>query len=322
MTAQALSLAPSFTGSLRPFDIRRDLLAVADLVELCFADSLDADGRLYIRQMRQAAREPLFDLSAASPNLPMSGYVWEEEGRVVGNLSLIPHRRNGERLYLIANVAVHPDHRRRGIAGSLTQAALKEVERRGASQTWLQVDENNPAAVGLYRRMGFREGLRRTSWRTQAQRDLSIPSERRLTLRHRLPSDWARQRAWLFANYPEEVRWQLPLDLLLLQPGIQGAMQRLFSERRVLQWGAERKGTLLGVLSWQSTTLEADRLWLAADPENEEEAIPMLASHAHAVLAPGRPLALNYPAGRAEQTFMRSGFQAARTLIWMDYPWH
>lgn len=45
---------------IRRFDIRRDLNMVADLVELCFADSLDADGRRYIRQMRSTARHPNF----------------------------------------------------------------------------------------------------------------------------------------------------------------------------------------------------------------------------------------------------------------------
>lgn len=325
MSAQALSLSQPLPSSLRPFDIRRDLLAVADLIELCFAESLDADGRLYIRQMRQAARSgPLLDLASAGGNridLPMGGFVWQEGDRVVGNLSLIPHRRAGERLYLIANVAVHPDYRKRGIARVLTQAALDDIERRGQKETWLQVDENNTAAVALYRHMGFREQLRRTSWRTQPQRDLTVVDGERLTLRHRRPSDWAMQKNWLLNNYPAEVRWQLPLDFSLLQPGLKGGLQRLFNERRVLQWCAAGKRGLLGVLSWQSSSLEADRLWLAAETKNEEKAIPVLARHAHAVLPPGRTLALNYPAGRAQETLARSGFQATRTLIWMDYPW-
>lgn len=325
MSAQALSLSHPLPSNLRPFDIRRDLLAVADLVELCFADSLDADGRLYIRQMRQAARSgPLLELASAGGrriDLPLGGFVWQEEDRVVGNLSLIPHRRAGERLYLIANVAVHPDHRKRGIARALTQAALEDIENRGYKETWLQVDENNDVAVTLYRNMGFRERLRRTSWRTQPQRELTIEGDTRLTLRQRHPSDWSLQKTWLQDNYPPEVRWQLPLDFNLLRPGLKGGLQRLFSERQVLQWGVEGKQGLLGVLSWQSSSLEADRLWLAAQPGNEEESIPVLARHLHAVLRPGRSLALNYPAGRANQILAHSGFQAARTLIWMEYPW-
>jgi ribosomal protein S18 acetylase RimI-like enzyme len=326
MTAQALSMTQPLPRNLRPFDIRRDLLAVADLVELCFAESLDADGRLYIKQMRQAARSgPLLDLAAGGGSridLPMGGFVWQEEDRVVGNLSLIPHRRDGERLYLIANVAVLPEHRKRGIARALTQAALEEIEDRGQKETWLQVDEDNAAAVGLYRSMGFRERMRRTSWRLQPQRELLVQTGPRLTLRQRKPADWRAQKTWLQSNYPPEVHWQLPLDLNLLQPGLKGGLQRLLSERQVLQWGVESDKGLMGVLSWQSSSLEADRLWLAAEEQKEDEAIPLLASHMHAVLRPGRPLALNYPAGRAQRAFAKAGFQAVRTLIWMDYPWH
>jgi ribosomal protein S18 acetylase RimI-like enzyme len=325
MSAQALSINQPFPRNLRPFDIRKDLLAVADLVELCFANSLDADGRLYIRQMRQAAHNgPLLELASGGGNrvdLPMGGFVWQEDDRVVGNLSLIPHRREGGRVYLIDNVAVLPEYRQRGIARALTQAALEEIESRGQKETWLQVDENNVAAVGLYRSMGFRERLRRTSWRTQPQRDLIVQTNNRLTLRHRQPSDWSAQKNWLLKNYPADVRWQLPVDLKLLQPGLKGGLQRLFSERQVWQWGVEDKRELIAVLSWQSSSLEADRLWLAAEEGKEEDAIPLLASHMHAMLRQGRPLALNYPAGRAEQTFSHAGFQPVRTLIWMDYPW-
>ena len=45
MAAITKTIASSSTDSqLRPFDARRDLGAVADLVELCFADTLDSEG--------------------------------------------------------------------------------------------------------------------------------------------------------------------------------------------------------------------------------------------------------------------------------------
>ena len=68
-------------------------------------------------------------------------------GRIVGNLSLIPFVRRGHVVYLIANVAVHPDYRRRGIARQLTQTALDYLRQRGVSSAWLQVRDDNP--VGL-----------------------------------------------------------------------------------------------------------------------------------------------------------------------------
>ena len=325
MTAQAIALNKPSPKNLRPFDVRRDLLPVADLVELCFANSLDADGRLYIRQMRQAARSgPLLDLAAAGSgrvDLPLGGFVWVEAGEVLGNLSLLPHYYGNQRIYLIANVAVRPEHRRRGIARALTQAALEEVQRRGQQETWLQVDENNLGAVTLYREMGFIERMRRISWRTHPQPELSAKLDRRSGVRKRRAADWKPQRKWLEDNYPPQVRWQLPLDTGLLQPGLLSALQRGFSDRRIEQWSAEHNGKLLGVLSWQSSSLEADRLWLAASMKNEDEAIASLMPHAHAHLRPERNIALNYPSGRAVKALQEAGFTAARTLIWMDYPW-
>lgn len=322
MSAEALALPQTSPSNLRPFDLRRDLLAVADLVELCFADTLDTDGRLYIRQMRQAARSgPLVDLPGGRGDFPMGGFVWLDEGRLIGNLNLVPHRFGNRRLYLIANVAVHPEYRKRGIARALTQAALEEIERRGPRETWLQVDEKNETAVSLYRGMGFTEKMRRTSWRVQAQPELGAKLGSKAEARSRRAKDWTQQKIWLAHNYPDDVAWQLPLDLNLLQPGWRGAFERAFSERQVEQWSAIQDGRLLGVLSWQSSTLEADRLWLAADPEHEEEAIPALMGAAHAGLPAERSMALNYPSGRGVQALERSGFKAARTLIWMDYPW-
>jgi hypothetical protein len=43
--------------------------------------------------------------------------------------------------------------------------------------------------------------------------------------------------------------------------------------------------------------------------------------HIYPHLQASRPLALNYPGGRATEALIRSGFHAVRTLIWMSYPW-
>jgi len=48
--------ASSSNDHLRPIDARRDLIQVADLIELCFSENIDPDGESYIRQMRNAAK--------------------------------------------------------------------------------------------------------------------------------------------------------------------------------------------------------------------------------------------------------------------------
>lgn len=323
MNSQAIALPQDTSHHVRRFDLRRDLNPVADLVELCFADTLDADGRLYIDQMRQAARGgPLLDLAASGgrTDLPMNGFVWQEGEQVVGNLSLIPQQHQGQKLYLIANVAVHPSQRRRGIAAALTAAALQELQRRGRPATWLQVDAKNPAAIQLYAQMGFRERMRRTSWRLVWQPTPSWPAAT-ATAGPRKSEDWAQQQAWLDANYPADLRWQLPLDPRLLQPGWRGSLERALSGRQVQQWSARQGEQLLGTLVWQSSGLEADNLWLAAPAESEAAALPALVQLANKHLYSYRPLTLNYPAGRAAEGLQSCGFRAIRTLIWMDYPW-
>ncbi len=161
------------SGHLRPLDVRRDLGGVADLVEQCFADTLDTDGKRYIQQMRSLARNPgtLNWIGSFSERtyLPLSGYVWEEEKRVVGNLTLIPYHIQREQTLLIANVAVHPDYRRRGIAYRLTAKALEHARQRGIQATWLHVREENEPAIKLYRSLGFRERARRTTWISNGQ---------------------------------------------------------------------------------------------------------------------------------------------------------
>ncbi len=321
MSAHAVHLPSSARpANLRPFDARRDLLAVADLVELCFAPTLDSDGYQYIRQMRQAARAGRWQpAQPADLDAPLMGMVWVEEGVLVGNLSLIPQHMGSRTRYLIANVAVHPNFQRRGIARQLTQAALEDVRSRGRAETWLQVDQKNQTAVDLYTRLGFVEKMRRTSWRGLPQ--ASTPPTNSVRIRRRVDEDWGLQKAWLDTIYPTDVRWQLPMKTSALRPGWQGSLQRLFGDPRTLHWSALQASQLQAVLTWQSSTLEADRLWLAADPHDPQPPVAQLLAAAGRQLRRGRKLALNYPAGLAAEALQAAGFSASRTLIWMRYPW-
>jgi len=55
----------------------------------------------------------------------------------------------------ITNVAVSPDHRRRGLARVVLAALLEWGAERGATTAYLQVRGDNAAAVGLYESVGF-----------------------------------------------------------------------------------------------------------------------------------------------------------------------
>jgi hypothetical protein len=82
------------------------------------------------------------------------GYIWVQDGNVIGNASV---QRNAMRrdTWIIGNVATHPDHRNRGIAGQLIQACIDHATRRRASHVALQVTLGNENATRLYRQMGF-----------------------------------------------------------------------------------------------------------------------------------------------------------------------
>ncbi len=56
----------------------------------------------------------------------------------------------------LANLAVDPEHRRRGVAATLLRDLLSEARRRGGAAVWLDVRAGNEEAIGLYSRHGFR----------------------------------------------------------------------------------------------------------------------------------------------------------------------
>lgn len=324
ITSTAKTSSPS---QLRPFDIRHDLSAVADLVEICFAETLDADGRRYIHQMRSAARSHSYLLWAAAMaervSLPLTGFVWEENGYLAGNLSLIPFNTAGRRIFLIANVAVDPAYRRRGIARALTNAALEYVQKRAANSVWLHVRQENLAALELYRSLEFEERTRRTTWISMPGKLQSMDyqpkqelSDVRITRRH--SRFWSKQRGWLDRVYPVEIAWHMSFNLQMLRPGLLGALLRLVSGTRIRQWAAVRKGALLGVLAWQPLYSHSDHLWLATAPEHEDTAIRSLLFHLQRNLSYRRELSLEYSAEHGLQAFEDAGFISHQTLIWME----
>ena len=143
---------------IRPVNVLRDLSAVADLIELCFSSTMDHDGQRYLSDMRRASRDDSFmnwaSHMAETASMPMTGYVWEQDGRIVGNASLIPFRDHGKRVYLIANVATHPEYRRHGIGRALTERTMLQARAKNASAVWLHVREDNPGAIRIYAEFG------------------------------------------------------------------------------------------------------------------------------------------------------------------------
>ncbi len=314
---------------LRAINILRDLPAIADLIELCFANTMDSEGQRYVQDMRRAGGDSKFlhwaTKVAESTSLPLTGYVWEENGKVVGNASLVPFRNKNRRLYLIANVAVHPDFRHRGIARALTERALQHAAQRKVSSTWLHVRDDNQTAIKLYEDLGFHERARRTSW--QAIKDYPTPPRaNNITLDIREPRFWPQQQEWLCRLYPDELAWYQAWNLSTLRPGLRNWLYLAFMDINVQQWAVTRAPNrsdanrhLEAVLACIPNGRDSNPLWLAADSQSDPEAITALLIHARRVLSRHSNITLDYPAGEAVGAILNAGFKPLRTLIWMEH---
>jgi GNAT superfamily N-acetyltransferase len=126
MVAKAIRQRREYSG-LRPANPSRDMGQVAALMEEAFAGRLTQQGREALREMKIMSHFGpfLWLLDRTSPEFheTFRGFVWVEEGRIVGNISV--GRTDPYSLrWLISNVAVRPDHQGRGIAHHLVQAAI------------------------------------------------------------------------------------------------------------------------------------------------------------------------------------------------------
>jgi ribosomal protein S18 acetylase RimI-like enzyme len=309
--------------NIRPLNMLRDLPAVADLIELCFSSTMDNEGQRYLTDMRRASHDDSFlhwaSHMAETASLPLAGYIWEQDGRIIGNASLIPFRDHGRRIYLIANVATHPDYRRRGIGRALTERVMKQARAKNASAIWLHVRDDNPGAIKLYGELGFQEIARRTAWQATPDRYLSSPQSD-IQILTRQPRFWPLQQDWLRRLYPESLNWYHSWNFNALRPGLWNWFYLLFIDFSIRQWAAVRDEELLATLTWMPQGGRSESLYAAAGEASESEALTRLLIHARHVLSNHSSLSLDYPAGEMTDAIRAAGFKVRRTLLWMHAP--
>lgn len=305
---------------IRPLNVLRDLSAVADLIELCFSSTMDHDGQRYLSDMRRASHDDSFlnwaSHMAETASMPLMGYVWEQGGRIIGNASLIPFRDHGKRIHLIANVATHPEHRRRGIGRALTERSMKHARNKNSSAIWLHVRDDNPGAIKLYEGLGFEEIARRTAWSAMPDRFLSVPDSD-IQIVARQPRYWSLQQDWLRRIYPDGLNWYHSWNFNALRPGLWNWFYLLFVDFNVRQWAAVRKEELLATLSWMPQGGRSESLYAAVGGTSSAEALTHLLLHARRSLSNHSSLSLDYPAGEMTDAIRAAGFKSRRTLLWM-----
>ncbi|HSL45776.1 MAG TPA: GNAT family N-acetyltransferase, partial [Anaerolineales bacterium] len=269
MSSISISVKTSDHPHIRPLNVLRDLSAVADLIELCFSPTMDNDGQRYLSDMRRASRDDSFLRWASrmteTASLPLMGYVWEQDGQIIGNASLIPFRKKGKRIYLIANVATHPDYRRRGIGRALTERVMKQARDKKAAAIWLHVRDDNPGAIRLYEELGFQEIARRTTWQAGPDSRLTHPlTDIQVLSRH--PRHWPLQQEWLQRIYPDDLSWYHSWSLKSLRPGLWNWAYLLLIDFNIKQWVAVRNDELLATLTWMPQGGRSESLFAATAP--------------------------------------------------------
>src|SRR5215211_2040433 len=306
---------------LRPLNVLRDLSAVADLMEICFSPTMDNDGQRYLSDMRRASRDDSFLRWASrmteTASLPMMGYVWEQDGRIIGNASLIPFRDRGKRIFLVANVATHPDYRRRGIGRALTERVMKQARDRNASAIWLHVRDDNPGAIKLYQDLGFQEIARRTTWQASPDPRITYPG-RDIKIVPRHPRFWPLQQDWLERIYPKDLSWYQSWNLNVLRPGLWNWLYLAFVDFNIKQWAAVRGEELLATLAWMPQGGRSESLFAATCSSGvSSEALTSLLIHARRTITYAPYLTLEYPGDEMTEAIRAAGFKLRRTLLWM-----
>jgi RimJ/RimL family protein N-acetyltransferase len=143
----------------------------------------------------------------------MRGYIWEEEGRALGLINVSPIGMDYD-TWVIGNVAVLPEHRRKGIARQLIQAAVDLARQHRIKSVILEVIANNVPAVTLYENKGF-EIYSKT---VQLNRDAALEAPIRLTLPQGYRTeeyhvgDWEARYTLMSAITPPEVQQYEPIN--------------------------------------------------------------------------------------------------------------
>jgi GNAT superfamily N-acetyltransferase len=139
------------------------------------------------------------------------GYVWEEEGKVVG-LSNIMRQGTTDRWY-IGNVSVLPDYRGHGYARKLVQACVDLAKERAGKSIILDVVDGNTPAYSLYEKLGFVcfSGQAELSYQSDTPlTDPALPAG--YTIEKTTRFDWRPRYELALRITPDEVKHYSPVE--------------------------------------------------------------------------------------------------------------
>lgn len=136
------------------------------LVELARQVGAEQEGWLITAGEWRSASDERRYLKAIRRHPDAAVFVAEDNGDIVGRLSLSRDAHPASRHVADLGLMVARNHRRQGIGLSLMHAAEEWARRAGVRKLELHVFPHNAAAIGLYEKLGYeREGFRRGHYR-------------------------------------------------------------------------------------------------------------------------------------------------------------
>lgn len=255
-----------------------------------FVDSLKGIRQVWpLIRVAQTLYAPLRDA--------LRGYIWEEEGRAVGVSNVL--RMGATDQWLIGNVSVLPEFRRRGIARQLVAASVDYARGRGARRILLDVVQGNLPAYTLYQTLGFEDFAGRVNLLHEGGAATSpIPLPAAYTLEPSPLFDWQPRYALAQRITPEGVRRYQPVEegrfrqpaiFRPLAPVIQRAMGARMQGYLVSQ-ASDGQGIGSGMARWRTRPGGTNSISLTLDPAHGAIAPALVTFLLHQVLtnAPGR----------------------------------
>jgi ribosomal protein S18 acetylase RimI-like enzyme len=319
------------SSGLRPLEPDRDLTGVANLIQAAFAEELDRNGQGMLREMRSMSRlGPLLwwlDQFSVEFNELFSGFVWVEEGQIVGNVT-VSRAAPGSRRWIISNVAVANAYRGRGIAQALMDAAIELVREWHGLAISLQVRNDNLPALHIYHKLGFRDAFGTAYLRLDRVPPVKPP-----------PLDPDRFRFIQFRGLDGRKAYQLAQTVVpeveQLERPIRRSQYNLGFEDRLEEWGRrligggpalrlaqETRGNFDAIVTaMPGTWWEENRLTLVVHPASKGTVERDLIGHGLRYLGhwSQRATLARHPTYHPEgiEAFKAYGFREERTLIWM-----
>ena len=239
MLATPITLKQTSRSGPRPINLSRDVPQVLRLLDVTFGPLLDGQGRRLLNERMNLSYNMPFQMRFSMFTRGfIPGFIWEEEDQIVGNISLLESKVTGR--YLIANVAVHPNHRQQGLGRGLMQEAIDHIQQQGGREILLQVEHDNTTAIPLYDSLGFDTLGTMNRWVTTIERlrPLAEPLDLTTNVRRLRQDEWREAIILDRTCVDPDLNWPMPPKRDKYKADMWRSIGNFLNGRRVETWVA------------------------------------------------------------------------------------